>query len=533
MQRAASWLLCGALLAGCGQPQTEIEKANKKQILLFGNAAEPQDLDPQVITGVPEDNIMRALFEGLVSEDPQDLHPTPGTAESWEISADQTVYTFYLRHNAKWTDGTPITADDFIQSYKRQLSPALAAEYQYMLFVAKNAEAYAKGELKNFDEVGFKALDEHTLRITLHSPTPYFLSLLNHYSWFPVPIKTILKFGAFDQRGTRWTRPGNIVTNGPFRLKAWKTNQIIIVEKNPQYWDTAAVKLNEIHFFPIENASTEERTFRSGQLHLSYDIPVSKIEGYKRDHPEFLRIDPYLGSYFYRINVTRPVLKDKRVRQALSLAIDRDAIVTRVTKAGERPGTSLCPPGTAGYEPLVSLKMDLPAAKKLLAEAGFPNGKGFPFFEVVYNNDESHRVVAEAVQEMWKKNLGINIQITNQEWKVYLDTMRQLGYEICRAAWIGDYVDPNSFMDLFVTGGGNNLTGWSNAEYDRLVMEASQTGDLQKRLATFQKAEAILLDEMPIIPIYFYTRRYLLQPCVKGWYPTILDHHPYKYVWLE
>ncbi len=531
MIRAAAIFVGCALLAGCGVRQTQVAKADKEQILLIGNGTEPQDLDPQVVTGIPEDNILRALFEGLVSEDPHDLHPIPGTAESWDISPDGKVYTFRLRE-AKWTNGDAVTADDFVQSYKRILSPALASEYNYMLFPVKNAEAFSKGDIKDFGKVGFRALDDRTLQVTLENPTPYFLSLLNHYSWFAVPVRSIVKFGRLDERGTRWTRPGNMVSNGPFRLKTWKTNSIIVVEKNPYYWDKDRVRLNAIKFFPIDNSSSEERAFRSGQLHVTATVPLPKIDIYKKK-PEIFRNDTYLGTYFYRINVTKPFLKQKELRQALSLAIDRESIVTNITRAGEKPATCFTPPGTAGYYAKPVLRTDIPAAKALLAKAGYPDGKGLPPIEILYNNDEGHRVIAEALQEMWHKNLGVDVQLNNQEWKVYLDSQLQLAYQICRAGWIGDYVDPNSFLDMWLTGGGNNETGWSNAEYDRLIAEAGRTTDPAARLGVFGKAESILLDEMPILPIYFYTSKYLLSPSVKGWFPTILNQHPYKFVYLQ
>ncbi len=379
----AGILLAGTLLlAGCGKPETAVEKADKEQVLIIGNGTEPEDLDPQVVTGVPEDNILRALFEGLVSQDPHDLHAVPGTAESWDISPDGRVYTFHLRKDAKWTDGEPVTSDDFLQSYKRILSPALAAEYNYMLFPVVNAEAYSKGDLKDFSKVGFRAPDARTLEVTLNNPTPYFLSLLNHYSWFAVPVHTVLKFGKLDSRGTPWTRPGNMVSNGPFRLKDWKTNSVIAVEKNPGYWDKDTVRLKAILFLPIDNSSAEERAFRSGQLHITNTVPLPKIDAYRKNEPSLFRNDPYLGTYFYRINVTKPFLKQKELRQALSLAIDRESIVKNVTRGGERPATSFTPADTAGYFPKPVLHTDIPAAKALLAKAGYPDGKGLPPIEI-------------------------------------------------------------------------------------------------------------------------------------------------------
>jgi oligopeptide transport system substrate-binding protein len=520
-------------LVGCGKPETRVEFGNRNQILYKGNGTEPQDLDPQIVTGVTEHHLIMSLLEGLVTEDPVDLHPSPGVAESWDISPDGKVYTFHLRKNAKWSNGETVTARDFWNSYQRILTPSLASQYAYMHFVVKNAEAYNSGKLKNFDEVGYKVVDDHTFQITLENATPYFLSLMNHTSWFPVHLPTIEKYGKPYERGNKWTRPGHYVGNGPFVLSTWKVNDLIVVRKSPTYWDKENTRLNEIRFYPIESNDTEERAFRAGQLHITETVPLSKIDGYRRDQPDLIAINPYLGTYFYRLNTTQPPLSDKRVRRALAMAIDRESLVKNVTKGGQLPANSFTPPGTAGYTARARIPTDFAAAKKLLAEAGYPDGRGMPTIELLYNTQESHRIIAEAIQQMWKKNLGIDVRLVNQEWKVYLDSQRTLNYQACRAAWIGDYVDPNSFLDMFVTGGGNNETGWSNSEYDRLIAEAARTGDLQRRLEIFQQAEAILLDEAPILPIYFYTRVCLMRPEVKGWHPTILDNHPYKYVYLE
>jgi oligopeptide transport system substrate-binding protein len=521
------------VFSGCGKRQTRVEIGDHRQILHFGNGAEPQDIDPQTVTGVPEDHIIVALLEGLVSEDPQDLHPVPGVAERWEISDDGKTYTFFLRKNARWSNGERITSHDFLRSYRRMLMPTLAAEYAYMLYVVVNAEKFNKGQITNFSEVGFEALDDSTLRVQLNGPTPYFLSLLTHYSWFPVPVSVIEHHGPLDQRGNRWTRPENFVGNGPFILSKWKVNDVLIAKKSSSYWDADKVKLHEIRFYPIESFDTQERAFRAGQLHVTYEAPLSKIDYYRNLRPELLRIDSYLGTYIYRFNVTKPPLNDKRVRRALAMAVDRVAIATKIRRAGELPAYCFTPPNTAGYTCLARLPYDVGQARKLLTDAGYPNGRGFPTMTVMFNTLESHRAIAEALQEMWKKNLNIDVELENQEWKVYIDNQRTLNYQVGRYAWIGDYVDPNSFLDMFITGGGNNQTGWSNKEYDRLLEEAGLTGDQQRRFELFQKAEAILLDEAPLIPVYHYTHPFLLQPSVQGWYPTILDHHPYKFVWLQ
>jgi oligopeptide transport system substrate-binding protein len=527
--------LCALVLfaAGCGKRETRVSSGDREQILYVGNGTEPQDLDPNIITGVQEFHILMSLLEGLVAEDPVDLHPVPGVAESWESSPDGKIWTFHLRKNAKWSNGEPVTARDFFESYKRILSPGLASEYSYMHYIVHNAQAYNEGKIKDFNQTGYKVLDDYTLQVTLDNSTPYFLSLLMHHSWYPVHLPTVAKYGDPYTRGSKWTRPGRFVGNGSFVLTQWRVNDVVAVEKSPTYWDRDRVRLKGIRFYPIESDDTEERAFRAGQLHITETLPLSKIRPYEKEHPEFLHIIPYLGTYFYRLNVTKPPLNDKRVRQALAMAIDRESLVKDVTKGGQLPALSMTPPGTAGYTSRAQLSEDISKAKKLLAEAGYPDGKGFPKVELLYNTAEAHRTIAEAIQQMWKTRLGVEVQLVNQEWKVYLDSQRTMNYQICRFAWIADYVDPNSFLDMWLTNGGNNQTGWSNAEYDRLIAEAARTTDLKARLEVFQKAEAILLDELPVIPAYFYTRVHLNRPEVKGWYPTILDNHPYKYVYLE
>ena len=520
-------------LASCGQKNPPGAQGGAvEQILHLGNGSEPQDLDPQIVTGVLESRILAALMGGLTDYDPKDLHPVPNLAESWDISPDQMTYTFHLRA-ARWSNGDPITAQDFVKSYHRILAPSLAAEYAYMLFVVTNAEAFNTGKITNFDAVGFKAVDERTLQVQLNAPTPYFLSLLTHQSWFPVHIATIEKCGPLYERGNRWTRPETFVASGPFTLAEWKQNQIVVVKKNPNFWDAATVKLQEIHFHPIESDDTEERAFRSGQLHITQTVPMTKIDVYKREHPELIHLEPYLGVYYYRCNVTKPPLDDKRVRQALAMSIDREGIVKSVLRAGQLPAYNFTPPNCAGYTARAHLKKDIAAAKKLLADAGYPDGKGMPPVEILFNTSEGHKQIAEAIQQMWKVNLGVDAQLVNQEWKVYLDSQRSLNYQVSRSSWIGDYADPNTFLDLQVTDGGNNRTGWSNKEYDRLIHEAGATADPQKRFEFFQQAEAVLMDEVPVIPIYFYTRADLMSTQVKGWWPNLLDVHPYKYVYLD
>jgi oligopeptide transport system substrate-binding protein len=534
MKCAWVFLFAAAMLCGCGRRETRVEHGNREQILHLNNGSEPQNLDPHVVIGVPEHHLIMALLEGLVTEDPHGVRPQPGTAESWDISGDLTVYTFHLRRNALWSNGDPVTAHDFVRSYRRALTPSLASEYAYMLYVMKGAEDFNTGKTADFSQVGVKALDDFTLQVTLNAPTPYFLSLLNHYSWFPVHTPTIERCGPLYERGNRWTRPKTFVGNGSFVLEEWKVNHVIVVKKSPTYWGHDHVRLNKIFFYCIESSDTDERAFRSGQLHKTYVLPETKIDNYRQKYPDRLRIDLFLGTYFYVINTSKPALRDKRVRRALAMSIDREAIVKNVTRGEQLPAYHFTPPGTAGYTARARFgEFDIERAKALLAEAGYPGGQGFPSIEILFNTLETHRSVAEAIQAMWKKNLGIDVRLLNQEWKVYLDSKKSGNYDLARFGWIGDYSDPNSFLDLWVSGGGNNDSRWSNAEYDRLIREAGRTADLEKRLEVFQQAEAILLDELPVLPVYFYTRVYALHPSVQGWYPTILDNHPYPHVWLD
>jgi oligopeptide transport system substrate-binding protein len=522
-----------SVLPGCVKRESLVEAGDHDQVLHLGNGSEPADLDPSTVTGDIEYHIIMSLMEGLVSEDPVDLHPVPGVAERWDISPDRKVYTFHFRENAKWSNGEPVTAHDFYESYKRILTASLASEYCSMHFIVKNAQAYNEGKLKDFSQCGYKVIDDRTFEVTLDNPTPYFLSLLLHHSWYPVHLPTVRKYGDPYQRGSKWTRPGRYVGNGSFVLAKWHVNEVVEVHKSPTFWDRDRVKLNAIRFYPIESIDTEERAFRAGQLHITYSVPPTKIDYYRANKPEVLKIFPFLTTYFYRVNVTKPPVNDKRVRQALAMAIDRESIVKDIMKGGEMPAFNITPPGTGGYTFRPQWGENIAEAKRLLAEAGYPDGKGMPTVEILYNTLEYHRTIAEAIQQMWKTKLGVDARLVNQEWKVYLDSQRSLNYQVCRAGWTGDYNDPNSFLEIWTTGNGNNETGWSNVEYDRLIAQAAATVDPHERFEVFRKAETLLMDEMPAIPIFFYTRVFLERPEVKGWYPTILDNHPYKYVYLE
>jgi len=522
------------MLSGCRR-ETKIERATKEGILIFGNGAEPKTLDPQLVQSVGDSNIMRALFEGLVTfHESEDAIAVPGVAERWEPNEDYSVWTFYLRPDARWSSGDLVTAHDFAFSYQRILEPDFASPYASMLYFLQGAEAFNKGETKDFSTVGVRVIDDKTLELSLIGPTDYFPEILKHTTWLPVHRPTIEKFGSMTDRYTDWQRPGNHVGNGSFQLKSWRINHAVEVEPNPHYWDAENVKPKGIVFKPLPSEYTEERAFRDGQIHYTSTRASSLIECYREHHPEMMHTEPYAGTYFYRCNVNKPPLNNVKVRQALACAIDRKSIVENVTLGGQEPAFGYTPPFKDVYDPPDRLRFDPEKARKLLTEAGYPGGKGFPGFEILINTLESHRAVAEAVQAMWKEHLGItNVEINNQEWKVFQRTLHSLDYEMARSAWIGDYVHPTTFLTMWQTDDTNNETAWSNMEYDRLIQEALRVADPEVRSQKLFAAEEILLEELPIIPVYWYTRVYLLHPDVKNWNPLVLDNHPWKSIYLE
>ena len=520
-------------ITSCGfNYETNVDSGTRQAILHIGNGDEPRELDPHVVTGRIESDLCLALLEGLVGWHPEGKRLIPAAAKSWEQSEDAKTYSFHLREDAKWSNGDPVTAADFVYSWRRALLPALGNNYAYMLYYIRNAERFHQGEITDFSQVGITTPDDLTLAVELENPTPFFLQLLTHMSYYPVHQATVEAFGAADERGTRWTRPGNHVGNGPFKLKEWVLNRSIVVEKNEHYWDADTVKLNQIVFYPIQNATTEERMFRAGQLHITNTIPVDKIALYRQERPDTLKIFPFFSTYYYLFNTTAAPLDGSKVRQALAMSIDRQQIVDKITKAGDIPAFSYTPPDTNGYTATAQVRYDLEHARVLLAEAGYPDGAGFPGLELMYNTSEGHRRIAIAIQQMWKTNLNINVTLTNQDWKVYLDKRDSKDYQVARAGWIGDYLDPNTFLDMFTSNSGNNDAGWSNRRYDALIAQAAATSDQERRFALFQDAESILMTELPIMPIYTYVSKSLVSPDVRGWYPNILDIHPYKYISL-
>jgi oligopeptide transport system substrate-binding protein len=488
-----------------------LDEATRSKVLLINEGSEPRTLDPQAAAMGPlEQHIIMGIIEGLVGCHPTDQSKeVPGMADRWEHNDDYSVWTFHIGEDRKWSNGDPVIAQDFAFSYKRILTPIFGAQNVDRLFVMKGAEDYFKEKITDFDQVGVKALDDHTLRIELVGPTPYLLSLLQHYTWFPVNPRTILKFGRISDRDTKWTLPENYVGNGPFKLKDWKPHDVIRMVRNPLYWDAATVKLNGINFYLIENQSTENRAFQAGQLHKTYGLQLNKVPYYRLKHPEYLRIDPWQGIYFYRLNVERKPLDNPKVRLALNLAVDREAIVKNITRQNEQPATGFTPPGMGDYQALKVITYDPNKARQLLAEAGYPGGKGFPRLNILINTSEVHQTTAEAIQQMWKEELDINVGIENQEWKVSLDTQNNMNYDIARNGRIGDFMDPVTFLDIWTSGNGNN-THWSDPKYDALIHQAARTADTKMRLNLLYRAEELFLSKPPVIFIYWYTRGYLM-----------------------
>ncbi|EAQ96721.2 peptide ABC transporter substrate-binding protein [Congregibacter litoralis] len=531
---AALSIIVTALLVGCGGGESNVERGNREGVLHYGNGSEPQGLDPHVVTGVPENILIRALFEGLAVKNPATLEPEPGVAKSWEFSEDRRVITFHINPEARWSNGDPVTAHDYVWSWMRALHPQMGNLYAYMLFPVKNAEAFFSGEISDFSEVGVKARDALTLVVTLTEPTPYFLQLMDHYSTFAVHRATIEKHGKFTDRFTQWTREGNMVSNGPFQLEEWLLNRRITMRKSDTYWDRDRVRLNKVIFYPTENAVSEERGFRSGQLHVTATLPLDKIPVYQAQEDSPYRQDPYLGTYFYLVNTKRPPMDDVRVRRALAMSVDRDTLIRSVLQNSAVPAYSITPPGALGYVPPKTFDYDLDKARQLMAEAGYPDGEGWPGMEIVYNTQEAHRKIAVALQQMWKDELNIDVTISNQEWKVYLDSVTNMEFDLARRGWIGDFVDPQNFLDLYLTDGGNNNTGYASQRYDELIrLKAPQARSREERFAVFYEAEKMLMEDMPIIPIYTYTSKHLVHPSVCGLSPNLMDSLNLRYVWLD
>lgn len=497
------------------------------QLLRFNLGSEPELRDPGVMSGQPDGRFARLVFEGLTTSDERTLEPRPGLAYRWEISRDGLLYTFHLRPRLVWADGTPLTSRDFAWSWRRVLAPATASRNASLMFAIRSAEDYNLGRLADSTGLGISTPDDSTFVVTLAHPTAYFLFLTTYYTFLPVPRHVV------ERWGLQWTRLEHLVGNGPFRWTAWRQNDRYEFVPSERYWDRAHVRLQKIIAYTVDDLSTSTNLYKSGAIdwNPSNYIP-SQYLPYLRGYADFIT-GRYQATYFYSVNCTRPPLSDPWVRRALSLAIDRESIARDLLKGSRDPWGRITPAGYPGYIGPRPVTYDPARARACLARAGFPGGRGFPKFTILFNTSEDHRRIAEAIQAMWKRELGINVELMNQEWGSYMQATTTLHYDIARRSWIGDYLDPNSFLQLLVTGDGNNRSGWSNARYDALVREAARTLDPAKRFATLAEAESLALDQAPYLPIYHYNTSELVKPWVRGIHQTALDVHPLTHVWID
>jgi oligopeptide transport system substrate-binding protein len=501
--------------------------------LVIVNGAEPESLDPAIITGEPDERVVTALFEGLTRLNPSNAAPIPGLAERWEISPDQKVYTFHLRTNLVWSTGEPITADDVIYSWLRALDPATASDYAGQLYFVKNGEDYNTGKITDPSLVGCKALDRYTVRVELRNPTAFFLDLCAFPTLFVVPRQTIEKYG------DRWLSARPLPSSGSYELVTWRLNDKIRIRKNERYWDAANTRLKVVDFLPITSAPTALNLYETGAADIVWDkdLVPTELMGVLSKRPDFHSYQE-LGIYYLKINTTKKPFDDPRVRQALSLCVDKARIIRKIIKAGGVAADSLTPPGTARYTPPSGLGYDPARARQLLAEAGYPGGKGFPRVEYIFNASAGgaavpHGKIAVELQQMWHDELGIDVELRQLEWGTFLAAESQLSYDIGRSSWIADYNDPETFLNLMMSDNGNNQTGWKNAEYDNLIRSADEQLDPAAREKKFQEAETLLIrDAVPIIPIYYYVGLdYFDGRKIKGLYENVLALHPINAMW--
>lgn len=509
-------LALAMLVSGCGGGKKSGDTA--KKILRTNNSSEPGSLDPALAQGTHESWILDHIFEGLMKRD-ENGKIVPGMAKEYKLAGDNVTYTFKLRDDIKWSNGDPVTAEDFEYSWKRALDPEMASTYAYQFFYIKNGEAYNSGKVSR-DDVAVRALDDKTLEVVLEQPAPYFLELTAFYSLFPVNQKVV-------EANSDWAKdPSTYVSNGPFQLKTWEHKAKIIVEKNPNYYNASKIKLDGIEFSILEDENTAWQKYQGGEYDFLSPLPQAVVAQLNTDKNKELVIGPDLSTYYYNFNTKVKPFNNAKVRQALSMAIDRKTIVDKVAQGGQKPAEGVVCFGIPDengkdFRDVTGnlIKEDSAKAKKLLEEGLKEEGMTIADmnkFSILYNTSEGHKKIAQAIQEMWRNNLGIEVQLENVEFQVKLDREKAGDYFVSRAGWVGDYVDPMTFMDLFVTDGPYNDSGFSNAEYDKLIETAKSTADQKVRFESMRAAEKILMENMPIAPIYHYTKPYAQKPYVTG-----------------
>ncbi len=501
--------------------------AYAKTTIRLGTGGEPASLDPHKMSGTWENMVGGDLFMGLIQY-AADGSSLPGVATDWKVSKDGKVYTFNLRKDAVWSDGKPLTSEDFVYAYRRILNPKTAAKYANLLYIIKNAKALNTGKMKDFTKLGAKALDPHTLQITLEYAAPYFLAQLKHYTAYPVPKHIVEKYGK------DWSKPGHIVSNGPFKLVEWKSQSHIKAVKNPKFFDADKVKVDEVYYYPTEDRSAALKRFRAGEIDYNSDFPTEQYKWLKKNMPEEAKVAAYTGIYHYPINMRLKKFQDKRVREALSLAINREIIVNKILTTGELPAYSFSPQ-LSDYKPAslsfksMSMKERIKRAKKLLKEAGY--SKENPLvINLSYNTSENHKKVAIAVAAMWKM-IGVKTKLSNAEVAVHYSNLEEGKFEVGRAGWISDYPDAQNFLFLLEYPNTLNYGAWNNAEFNDLMKKANETVDLKKRAKIMQEAEQLALDEYVTMPIYYYVSKSLVSKKLKGWKENSEDIHRTR--WLS
>lgn len=505
-----------AVAAGC-QP------ARPPADLVIINGGEPESLDPAIVTVQSDLRLVRGLFEGVVRLNAKTAEPEPGLAFRWDISPDGKTYTFHLRTNLTWSTGAPITAEDVVYSWRRVLDPKTAADYAGQLYFVRQAREYNTGQIRDPAAVGITAEDRNTVKVELVAPTPFFLALCTFPTLAVVPRAAIEKFG------DRWILSKPLPVSGPYTLDRWRLQDRVRFRKNPNYWDAAATRTEVVDFLCMESANTALNLYVSGKADILWDksLVPSEVLDILRARPDCHQFS-YLGTFFLRINVTRAPLTNVWVRRALALAVDRKRIVERITRGGEQPARHFTPRGIPGYEPPSGLGYDVTGARQALAQAGFPGGRGFPTLQYLLINPRVEQQIAVELQAMWEAALGIRVELRQNEMKVYQSAQTALDYDVSRSSWIGDYNDPNTFLELFMSDNGNNRTGWKNPRYDQLMAEANALLDTKRRAAVLRQAETMLVEEeLPIIPVYFYAGLNFFDGTrIDGVYTNLVDEHP-------
>ena len=542
MKKRIITMIAGLLLAGCGTgtdsggPEKESlmiggpsgKELAEKQVFRKNNGSDPGTLDPHRAEGVPASNVLRDLYEGLVSEAPNGDY-IPGVAESWTISEDGKEYRFKIRDEAVWSNGDRVVAEDFVFSLRRSVDPNTLSNYSSMLYPIKNARDVVLGKTPT-NKLGVTAESEKTLLIELEEPTPYFISLLTHSTTYPVHPASVVEFGS------SFTKPENMISNGAFTLKEWRVQDYILLIRNKSYWDDTNTTLSEVYYYPLDNPDASLRRYRANELDFTDTTPSEQLPWIKKNLKEELKITPYFGSYYYGFNNSKPPFKNNpELRMALSLAVNRTIITDLVLGAGQIPAFTFVPPVKEyqGIQPewaRITQEEREELARENYAQAGFDKVSPLSI-EIIYNTSENHKRVALAVASMWKEVLGVEVKLRNQEWKVFLETRRlQEETEIFRGGWIGDYDDPYTFSELLHSENEMNHAGYASAEYDALLKSASLKPAGRDRLNDLLQAEQIMLKDMPVIPLYFYVSQHLIKPWVSGLEGNVMDHHYSKYV---